>query len=87
MSAGPGTAQRRIVKALDQQGVAYLVCLATGMSDYKSLYRAACRLHDAGKLGILICRYGLRKVIVYRLDFQIGDVAELRRRLEREDRP
>lgn len=88
MSRGPGVAQRRIMQEVETKRYFYLAWLTDGTDDaeYKSLYRAACRLNDMDRIGMLICRYGSPKVIVYHPDFDIGnaDLIQLRRDLEKQ---
>lgn len=89
MSRGPGVAQRRIIQAVNNKRVAYLAYLTDGVgAEYKSLYRAACRLHDKGVIGLLICRYGNPKVIIHHRDYdpRANDLAQLRRELTGEHR-
>lgn len=57
MSRGLGKQQRKILAAVQQYGAIYLASLAKDMSDYKGLYRAACKLHDAGRIGLVVFRY------------------------------
>jgi len=69
MSRGPGTSQRKILNAVTEHGVVYLASLTSDMqTEYKSLYRAACRLESAGRIGIVMYRYGTRKVVIHRPD-------------------
>jgi len=69
MSRGPGTAQRKILDAVAEHGVVYLASLTSDMqTEYKSLYRAACRLAEAGKIGIVNYRFGAQKVVIHRPD-------------------
>ena len=48
MSKGPGKQQKRILDELNKRPVFYLAILATTHTEYKSLSRAAKKLHDAG---------------------------------------
>ena len=82
-------AQRRIMQEVEARRFFYLASLTldTG-SEYKSLYRAACRLNDMGRIGMLICEYNTPKVILHHpdLDAKAVDLSQLRRELRDQHR-
>lgn len=66
MSRGPGKSQRLILETLEKFGPYYLAELAgdTHGAVYKSLHRAAVKLHEQGKIELLTFTYGNRKLAI-----------------------
>ena len=67
MSRGPGRWQRLILQRVEQGDWLYLVeLLPEGYtnSQYQAIYRAACTLHDAGRISWLRYRFGLKKTLL-----------------------
>lgn len=88
MSRGPGARQRTILEAIQTHGAVFLDSLtADRAAEYKAFYRAACKLHDADKIGFKTFTCGAGpKVALYaigRSEVNRDDLRRLHEQLRR----